>query len=279
LTTVIKLKEKIRLMSKEENIPHEILYQNFFFERFLERLSLSGYKDKLIIKGGYLMTSLLGIQNRSTVDIDFTVTSLTMDESIIKYAINKIINIDVDDGCVFEIINITKTRHEDIYEGLGLMILGIFHSLKFYFKIDLTTGDKITPSPVKRKFSLSFSEKDIELLAYNYETLLAEKLQTIISRGIATTRAKDFFDVYSIMNNHRDSVDMTLLSRAFFETMNYRQTTYSNERILKISTSIKDNTFMRDLWNKYKDEYLLEQNLEFDVVYSEVEKVLLELIQ
>jgi predicted nucleotidyltransferase component of viral defense system len=261
-----------------DNIPHEILYQNFFFERFLERLSISDYKDKMIIKGGFLLTSLLGIENRSTADIDLTLNTVSMDENIVRRSINQIIAIDVKDECNFEITNISEIRHEDKYDGLRVTILGEFHSLRFHFKLDLSTGDQITPSPVNRSFQLKISDKNIELLAYNFETVLAEKLQTILSRGIATTRAKDNFDVYSIVTSHMDLIDLSTLKEAFNATMEYRGTNYSKHQIVEILDSIKESDSMTELWNTYRDEFSFAHNIEFESVYMAVEKVILEIL-
>jgi predicted nucleotidyltransferase component of viral defense system len=278
MISVGKLKQKIRDMAKEDNIPHEILYQNFFFERFLERLSISNYKDKMIIKGGFLLTSLLGIENRSTADIDFTINTLSMNENIVRSSINQIIEINVGDECNFEITNISEIRHDDKYEGLRATILGEFHGLRFHFKLDLSTGDQITPSPVNRLFKLNISDKCIELFSYNLETVLAEKLQTILSRGIATTRAKDYFDVYSIIANHKDLIDSSILKEAFNATMNYRETNYSKERIVEIMDSIKESNALIELWNAYKDEFFFAHNIEFESVYLAVKKVILEIL-
>lgn len=278
MISVDKLKQKIRDMAKDDNIPHEILYQNFFFERFLERLSISKYKDKMVVKGGFLLTSLLGIENRSTADIDLTINTLSMDENIVRRSINQIIAIDVKDECDFEITNISEIRHEDKYDGLRVTILGKFHSLRFHFKLDLSTGDQITPSPVNRKFKLNISDKYIELLAYNFETVLAEKLQTILSRGIATTRAKDYFDVYSILTNHKDLIDLYILKEAFNVTMRYRETNYSKQQIVEILDSIKESNAMNDLYNAYKKEFTFAKNTEFESVYFKVRKVILEIL-
>ncbi len=278
MISVGKLKQKIRDMAKDGNIPHEILYQNFFFERFLERLSLSRYKDKMIIKGGFLLTSLLGIENRSTADIDLTLSALTLDVSVVRRSINQIIDININDECEFEITNISEIRHEDKYDGLRVTILGVFHSLRFHFKLDLSTGDKITPGPVKREFKLSIIDKEIELYAYNFETVLAEKLQTIISRGIATTRAKDYFDVNSIMINHRKLIDYSTLENAFIETMKYRETNYSNEEIIEILDSISDSATMNELWDRYKSEYTFASSFDFESIYSEVKKVVFRIL-
>lgn len=278
MISVGKLKQKIRDMAKEDNIPHEILYQNFFFERFLERLSISNYKDKMIIKGGFLLTSLLGIENRTTADIDLTINTLSMDENIVRRSINQIIVIDVEDECDFDITNVSEIRHEDKYDGLRVTILGTFHSLHFHFKLDLSMGDQITPSPVNRLFKLNISDKYIELLAYNFETVLAEKLQTILSRGIATTRAKDYFDVYSIITSHKDLIDLSTLKEAFNATMKYRGTNYSKQRIVEIIDSIKESDVMTKLWNTYKDEFPFVQNTEFESVYLKVREVILEIL-
>jgi predicted nucleotidyltransferase component of viral defense system len=261
-------------MAADKNVPYEILYQNFFFERFLERLSVSMYKDRLIIKGGFLMTSLLGIDERTTADVDMTMRSITMDDVVIRRVIDQIIDIDVDDGCVFEITNISKTRHDDQYDGSRVTILGMFHSLRFHFKVDLTTGDKITPAPIKKTFTLTVIEKDIELFAYNYETVLAEKLQTILSRGVATTRAKDYFDVYSILIK-KDLIDYALLSKAFKETMAHRHTIYRREEITEIMDSIISSSEMNELWNKYQSDYPFARHLKFDLVLSKVQELLL----
>jgi predicted nucleotidyltransferase component of viral defense system len=278
MISIGKLKQKIRDMAKEDNIPHELLYQNFFFERFLERLSMSNYKDKMIIKGGFLLTSLLGIENRSTADIDLTISTLSMDENIVRRSINQIIAIDAEDECDFEIIKMSEIRHEDKYEGKRVTILGEFHSLRFHFKLDLSTGDQITPSPVNRLFRLNISDKSIELLAYNFETVLAEKLQTILSRGVATTRAKDYFDVYSIITSQKDLIDLSTLKEAFNVTMRHRGTNYSKQQIIEIMDSIKESDAMNELWNAYKDDFLFAHNIEFESVYLGIKKVILEIL-
>lgn len=278
MISVVKLKQKIRDMAKQNNIPYEILYQNFFFERFLERLSISNYKDKMVIKGGFLLTSLLGIENRSTADIDLTINTLSMDENTVRRSINQIIVIDVEDECNFEITNISEIRHEDKYDGLRVTILGEFHGLRFHFKLDLSTGDQITPSPVNRLLKLDISDKYIELFTYNFETVLAEKLQTILSRGIATTRAKDYFDVYSIITCQKDLIDLSTLKDAFNATMKYRETNYSKQRIVEIMDSIKKSDALNELWNAYKEDFLFAHNIEFESVYLAVNKVILEIL-
>jgi len=232
----------------------------------------------MIIKGGFLLSSLLGIENRSTVDVDFTLQSLAMDESVIRRSLNHIIDIQVEDECNFKITNVSDIRHEDKYDGLRVTILGEFHSLKFHFKLDLSTGDIITPSPVQKTFKLNIIEKNIELFSYNFETVLAEKLQTIISRGIATTRTKDYFDVYTILINQKDMIDREILKKAFHDTMIYRGSTYSNEEIIEILDMISKSENINELWNKYANEYQFANSLPFDIVYQEVKNVIFSLI-
>ncbi len=201
-----------------------------------------------------------------------------MDENIVRRSINQIIAIDAEDECDFEIIKMSEIRHEDKYEGKRVTILGEFHSLRFHFKLDLSTGDQITPSPVNRLFRLNISDKSIELLAYNFETVLAEKLQTILSRGVATTRAKDYFDVYSIITSQKDLIDLSTLKEAFNVTMRHRGTNYSKQQIIEIMDSIKESDAMNELWNAYKDDFLFAHNIEFESVYLGIKKVILEIL-
>ncbi len=195
MMTVGKLKQLVRKYSTEKGVPHQILYQNFMFERFLERLSISDYKDRFVLKGGFLIASLTGIETRTTDDIDVTLQNLSMDEDTIRDTINKILEIQIDDRVEFSIHSLKEIRDEDEYKGFRLKILGRFNTMNIYFKIDLSTGDVITPNPSYLDIPLLIENKSIKLLSYNFETILAEKVETILSRSVGNTRSKDFYQL------------------------------------------------------------------------------------
>lgn len=170
-----KLKQRIRNLNKEKKVPFDVLYQNFFFERFLERLSVSNYMSKFILKGGFLLSSLLGIENRSTADIDMTLEDIQMEESNLRKILDEIFSINLEDKTRFSITKVSTIMDDEKYSGLRFSVLGIFSNLKHHFHLDFSTGDIITPNATKETINLNVVENKIELMCYSYETVLAEK--------------------------------------------------------------------------------------------------------
>ena len=189
------LKAKASNLSKKINIPNKYLIQNFMFEALLKRISMSIYKDKFIIKGGLLLSSIFGVDLRSTMDLDTTIKGLPLDKETITKVINEIISIDLEDNINLEIENIKDIREEETYSGFEVNLKAEFDGLKTNLMIDITTGDVITYKEVEFKYNTIFDNEIINIMTYNYETIIAEKFESIISRNIDNTRMKDYYDL------------------------------------------------------------------------------------
>ncbi len=272
MITVVKLKNLIRNYSKDKNIPHQILYQHFMFERFLERLSISNHKNKFILKGGFLISTLIGIESRTTMDIDMTIKDIKMIEEEVKKIVNEIINMDISDGIKFTIMNIKDIREDDKYTGFRLTILCKLMTLKVYFKLDFSTGDIITPKPILMNIPSLFEGSTIKLWSYNLETILAEKLETILSRGELNTRLKDFYDVYIISKIF--NIDNNLLVEALVKTMEYRESIKNLEHIDKILFVINENEKMQNEWENYISQNIYIGNLGFKETIHAIKSLL-----
>ena len=196
-----QLKAWIKNMSSKVNVNENIILQNYMLERLLERISVSNYKYKFVLKGGMLITAVVGIDMRNTLDMDATIKGFDLEKDNLENILNEIFNIDLDDGVTFEFTNIKEIRQEDEYGGYRVSLNAKFDKLVVPMKLDITTGDVIVPKEVNYKFGLMFENRFIEILAYNMETVIADKFETIISRNIDTTRARDFYDIYILWTN------------------------------------------------------------------------------
>lgn len=193
----MRLKGKIKNYAKKNNIAAQVVLQNYMFERFLERLSLSSYREKFVVKGGMLVAAIVGLDVRATMDLDTTLRNLPLTTEQIKIALYEICDLNLNDDVAFELQSVLPIRKDDIYGGYRARINAIYDMIVTPLSIDISTGDVITPSAVKYEFSGIFDETvKITLWGYNLETIMAEKVETILSRGIFTTRPRDFYDVY-----------------------------------------------------------------------------------
>ena len=245
-----KLKGKIKSFSEKSNLKAQEVLQMYFFERFLTRLEKSKYRAKFIIKGGFLISSIIGIQNRTTMDIDTTIKGLPVKDEIIKEIILEILNIEVNDGIEFVLGKIENIREISEYENYRLLLTANFEKIKNPLKIDITTGDVIIPSEIEYSYETIFKEK-LNILVYSLETLIAEKYETIIKRNITTTRLRDFYDIYMIFKLKNDKIDVNNLKQAIQETAKNRN---SMEEILEskeILEDIKNNEYLNKQWNIY----------------------------
>ena len=205
-----KLKGKIKNFSEKNNLKAQEVLQMYFFERFLARLEKSRYRVNFIIKGGFLISSIIGIQNRTTMDIDTTIKGLPVKEEIIKEIVLEILNIEVNDGIEFVLGKIENIREISEYENYRLHLTANFEKIKNPLKIDITTGDVIIPSEIEYSYETIFKEK-LNILVYSLETLIAEKYETIIKRNITTTRLRDFYDIYMIFKLKNDKINVNNL--------------------------------------------------------------------
>ena len=257
------LKGRIRNIANSKNLrPQEVL-QMFFFERFLERLSKSKYKFNFVIKGGLLISSMIGIDNRTTMDMDTTIKGVPLQEEVIRNIVSDIINIKVDDGIEFEITDISHIREEDEYENFRVHLIANFEKIKNDMKIDITTGDAITPKEIEYLYPCLFQEESLRILAYPLETILAEKYESVIKRNIATTRMRDFYDLYNLYNLKKEEIDFEILKQAIYSTANRRESLSLMKQAMEIIEDIREDDYLQELWKAYLSDNLYVGDLEF----------------
>ena len=257
------LKGRIRNIANSKNLrPQEVL-QMFFFERFLERLSKSKYKFNFVIKGGLLISSMIGIDNRTTMDMDTTIKGVPLQEEVIRNIVSEIINVKVDDGIDFEITDISHIREEDEYENFRVHLIANFEKIKNDMKIDITTGDVITPKEIEYLYPCLFQEESLRILAYPFETILAEKYESVIKRNIATTRMRDFYDLYNLYNLKKEEIDFEILKQAIYSTANRRESLSLMKQAMEIIEDIREDDYLQELWKTYLSDNLYVGDLEF----------------
>lgn len=271
MKSAMQLKALIRNMAKEKRIEAQILLRNYMFERLLERISLSKYKYNFILKGGMLVAAMVGIDTRSTMDMDATIKGYPVTEETVRKAFEEIMAIEIDDETQIIIKNVTTIRDEAEYGGFCVSLEASFDRIRVPLKIDITAGDKITPKEIGYRFGLMFEERNIEIFAYNLETILAEKLETIISRGTANTRMRDFYDVYILLKTQlNNNIDIQLFSKAFLATAENRNSLQVLNEAETVISEVLESETMNRLWENYRRSYSYAEELKWNDVCSAV---------
>ena len=255
IRTSRQLKDLIRNMSHQKNTEPLILMRNFMMERFLERLSLSKYKDHLILKGGMLITAMVGINTRSTMDIDTTIRGIQLNTDSINHIVNEIISIRINDGVTFHLISSFEIMNESEYAGLRVSIETHFDGVRTPLKIDFSTGDMITPGEIVFEIPLMFEDRKIPVLAYPIETILSEKLETIISRSTTNTRMRDFYDIFILMKIYGELLQHENFTKAFEATTEKRGSTAIVQSASSIIDDIEHESSMQALWKGYQQKF------------------------
>lgn len=278
MNNAIKLKALIRNLSKEKNVNAQILLRNYMLERLLERISLSKYKNNFILKGDMLISAMVGLDARSTMDMDATIKGMVVAKDTIEAMFNEILSFPLDDGVTLSIKDIEAIRNESNYSGYRISIDTIFGEMKQLLKIDITTGDKITPRELGYSFKLMLEPRNIEVLAYNLETVLAEKLETIIYRGTTNTRMRDFYDVYILTKLQEKNINNDLLREALFATATKRGTTELLPDYKRISLEVEQSKTMQDLWQRYQLKYNYADNISWEEIALALKNVLVQVV-
>ena len=258
------LKAKVSNLSNETNIPNKYLIQSFMFEALLRRISISHYKEKFIIKGGLLLSSIFGVNLRSTMDLDTTIKGLPLDKDTIRKVINEIISIKIDDGIKLHIENIKDIREEELYSGFNVNLNGEFDGLRTNLMIDITTGDVITYKEVEFKYNTLFDDETINIITYNYETIIAEKFESLISRNIDNTRMKDYYDLYMFVSLKWNIIDKITLKEAIYNTSKNRGTLDYMNSVNSYIDLISDDSRLKSLWNNYRRTYEYAKEISYD---------------
>lgn len=259
--TAKQLKDKVKNLSAGKSDVAQMLIRIFIMERFLERVSLSKYKNNFILKGGMLVASIVGVDMRATMDIDTTVEALSLREQDAQRIIAEICDVPIEDGVSFRITSVKKIMEDFDYPGIRMMLEASLDRMKQSFKIDLSTDDAITPQAMEYEYKLMFEERTISVFTYNLETLLAEKIQTILARGIANTRMRDYYDVYEVMKLKEDQIDMKMLKAAFDATCKKRETFFDKRKIELVLEKIKMDDGLAELWNHFRNNYYFVEKL------------------
>ena len=249
-------------------------YQLFYFERILERISISNYRGQIILKGGLLLTSIIGDDERTTKDMDATLKGIPLTKNDVEKVFNEILNIDIDDGVSFQIISIKDIRLEDEYGGFRLNILSKLDNNKTYITVELTTGDVITPREMKYNYNSIFEDKKIPIMSYPLETVLAEKFQTIVTRGLFNTRLKDFYDVYILINTKIDDLNRSNLIKAIENTFKRRETNFDLEQFNEVINDLSNDNNMNNLWNEYISKNSYAKNVKFEDTINALKEII-----
>lgn len=268
IRTATQLKAKVRNLSGGDSTRAQTLIRNFIMERFLERIALSRYRNNFILKGGMLVSAVVGLDMRATMDIDTTVKSLELSKEKAVKIVEELISVEIQDGVNFVITKVTDIMEEHEYPGIRFLLEATLDNLRQAIKIDISTGDIITPGAVEYAYNLMFEDRAISLWAYNLETLLAEKLETIMARGTTNTRMRDFYDIHVIRQHIQ--FDSTTLKKAFFATSIKRNTTDQILDLKNILTDVESDSVMQKQWEYYQKGSFFIGELTWDEVMESV---------
>jgi len=270
----MSLKGRIKNYAKSNNIAAQVVLQNYMFERFLARLSVSGYSEKFVVKGGMLIAAIVGLDTRSTMDLDTTLRNLPLTEEKITEAVETICKIDMKDDVIFTVKSIEPIRKDDIYGGYSVRLDAVYDTIVTPLSIDVSTGDVITPDAVKYEFSGIFDEDiRIRLWGYNIETVIAEKVETILRRGVFSTRPRDYYDVYILETTQE--YDKEIYKEALKATAEHRGSIEQISDVEGILKQISESGDLKDMWRKYQKKFSYASDISYEDVLEVLRKIVL----
>jgi len=273
MKNLMQLKDLIKNLAKEKKINSQVLLRNYMMQRLLLKIANSDYKNNFILKGGMLVADLVGIESRSTVDMDLTMKSFSLSKDNITEVFTEIFSTKTEDGIEFKLKQVDSIREESEYKGFRLTILALMGKARIPLKIDLTTGDKLTPSEINYRYQLLFEDEKIEILSYNLETLLAEKLETIVSRSKTNTRMRDFYDVYILALEFKEKINTELLAAALTETSKNRKTYKAIKNGKEILIEVFKSEIILDHWNRYRKKFKYAEEIELSNLEEQIIKL------
>lgn len=272
MKSAMQLKALIRNLAREKNLQAEIILRNYMLERFLERVSLSEYRHQLILKGGLLIANMIGIEARSTMDLDATIKGVVVTENELTKMLNSILAVPVDDGVQMNLSGFENIRDEADYPGIRVSIEAFLERTRQTLKIDITTGDAITPKEVEYSYKLLVEDRSIAIMAYNLETVLAEKIETILSRSTTSTRMRDYYDVHALVSLKGETFNRDIFASAFKKTAKNRGS--YNLLVSKGTESleaIKSSDELPSLWKRYQAKNPYASDIKWEDVLSSIE--------
>ena len=270
----MQLKAFIKKKAAEKNISAQLVMQNYMLERLLERISLSPYKRNFILKGGFLISAIVGLDTRATMDLDTTIKGFSLTHEKLREIFTEICAVKVDDDVSFEIAGITDIREGDDYPGLRVALKANYPPISVPLTVDVTTGDMITPREIEYTFSLLFDDRTISILAYNLETVFAEKIETVLSRSVANTRPRDYYDIHILYALRGRECDKEMLRRALERTAAKRGSSHILTEYPEIMKEIRESETLRRLWEKYRHEFDYAKDISFDDTCNSIQAIM-----
>ena len=270
----MQLKAIIKNLAKEKHISAQLVMQNFMLERLLERISVSKYRQNFILKGGFLIAAMVGLDTRATMDMDATIKGLPVNEQTIREMFGEICKIELDDDVSFSFRSIGEIREGDEYTGYRVSLSANYPPMAVPLKLDITTGDRITPKEIEYQFKLLLENRSISVLAYNLETIMAEKLETVISRGDQNTRPRDYYDIYILAKVQYSNINLGRLKEALSATTEKRGSSIVVKDYRRIIHAVKNSEVMQRQWNNYQKDF----DYATDILFEDVCDVLVKLM-
>ena len=259
-----ELFEKSKELANKSGLTQLELYQRFMFERILERISISKYNSNFILKGGLLLSAMIGIQSRSTRDMDISTKGIDVSKEKMLSVLNEILSIDINDKVKFKVVNITDIREDDEYGGNKYHLVGKLENLKVALEIDISTGDEITPRELNYEYYSLFENKKIYIESYNIESILAEKIETILRRGKYSARMKDYYDIYFFLSKLKFEINVNIFKQALENTIMQRDSSEYSKDYQKILEELLTNDRIHKNWNSYSSKTKYAENIDFD---------------
>ena len=277
ITSGTQLKDLIKNLARKNSADSQILLRSYITERFLERLSDSNYKNNFIIKGGMLISAMVGIKNRSTMDLDASIKGFSLNMDELKSVVENICSVNLNDGVTFEIKSLTEIMDEADYPGIRISMNGFYDGIRTPVKLDISTGDVITPNEIVFSYQLMFENRKINLWSYNIETVLAEKLESMIARTITNTRMRDFYDVYLLTKIYSEVIDYKILNLALKATSTKRNTITLMDNAEKVFDELLTDSGMINLWQRYQSNYNYANGISWNTVVDSAKNLYLKI--
>ena len=278
MKNAMQLKAIIKNIAKNKNISAALVIQNYMLERFLERVSLSRYHDNYIIKGGFLIASMVGLDSRATMDMDATIKGYPVNEEAIRKMVEDIIAVPVEDAIHFCLKSVREIREGDEYTGYRVALTADYEKMAVPLKLDITTGDKITPREIEYSYKLMMEDRSIRVLAYTLSTILAEKLKTVVSRGDQNTRPRDYYDIYILSKLQTENIDVDSLKAALSATTAKRGSSELMMQYAEIMRTVKSSDVMKRQWDNYRKGFDYAAGIEFEETCDAVVAMMDELV-
>ena len=266
----MQVKEKLKNIAVKRNLDFNTLLRLYMYDRFIERLAVSKYRDNFILKGGFYLSTLFGLESRSTKDIDTAIKDANFTKENIEKMIKSIISKDINDGALINFVEISNIREEDQYGGFRVILNVKIDTIRENFQIDIATGDPITPKPIVYKYHPILGDSYVNVWSYNIETVIAEKLETILRRAEANSRIRDYYDLYLIYSKVWNDVEIGELRKAVDKTFEKRNYTGNIEEAI---ATLKDSEIIKNRWDSYKKKYEYANDINYEEIMKCIEEI------